>query len=133
MKTVFSILIINLFFVFTIQSQDPKKLNTFTNITPLELKKMSDTDPTAVIIDVRTKKEFKKGHLRNAVNAKDSKVLNQITDSLDLDQPLLVYCDEGTRSFTACIILVEKGFINVYNLETGLIGWKESDFELTKK
>ena len=133
MKTVIGfLLLINFFLTGELYSQT-KKLKTFKNITPTELKQISESDPTAVILDVRTKKEYRKGHISNSFNAGNSKALTKITDTLDLDQPLLVYCDEGTRSFTACIILKEKGFLNVFNLETGLIGWKESGFNLIKR
>lgn len=133
MKTIFTFLLLTNFFLTSELHCQTKKLKTFKNITATELKQISESNPMAVIIDVRTRNEYKKGHIKNSVNAKNSEVLSRVTDKLDFDQPLLVYCDEGTRSFTACIILKEKGFNNVYNLETGLIDWRESGFKLTKK
>ncbi len=133
MKTIFSfLLVINFLHTGLLYSQ-VKKLETIKNISALEFVKISESDPTSVIIDVRTKKEYKKGHIINSLNAEDSQALTKLTANLDFDQPLLIYCDEGTRSITACTILKEKGFVTVYNLETGLLEWEKSGYMLTKK
>lgn len=86
----------------------------------------------AVLIDVRTKKEFRKERLPNSILADKKKVLLSIADTLDHEQPLFVYCDEGSRSFTACILLADEGFKKIYNLEDGLIEWKRAGFQVVQ-
>ena len=83
-----------------------------------------------VLIDVRTVREFQKERIPNALLADNSKVLSNITDTLDLEQPLFIYCDDEARSSTACNLLIEKGFKNVYLLKEGLIGWKIHNLEI---
>jgi phage shock protein E len=69
-----------------------------------------------VIIDVRSKLEFKMGHAKNAINIP----LGSIQDSPKLadiakDTPILVYCASGTRSGMAAQILQSQGYTNVKN------------------
>ena len=40
-----------------------------------------------------------------------------------------VYCRSGKRSYAACEIMKDLGFKNVYNLESGYLGWVESGYE----
>ena len=83
-----------------------------------------------VLIDVRTYEEFQKERLHKAILASNSKELFSITDTLDLEQPLFIYCDEESRSITACKFLIERGFIHVYFLKDGISGWKKRDLEV---
>lgn len=85
-----------------------------------------------VIIDVRTWKEFKKCRLENASLAETSDFLKDIVKDCLPETPLLVYCEDGDRSRQACILLVDMGFTNVYNLSGGLNEWIENDYPLDR-
>ena len=39
-----------------------------------------------------------------------------------------IYCRSGNRSGKTVVILREKGFKNVFNLEGGIIAWKEENY-----
>ena len=82
-----------------------------------------------IIIDVRTKKEFEESKISEAILAENSKILNQISDTLDFDTPILIYCEYGDRSITACELLSRKGFKHLYNLKNGLIDWRKMDYK----
>ena len=86
-----------------------------------------------VLIDVRTQKEYNRERIPNALSASNRKILLALTDTLDLEQPLFIYCEEESRSITACSFLQERGFKYVYMLKDGIIGWKERDFTIDKK
>jgi rhodanese-related sulfurtransferase len=73
-----------------------------------------------VIIDVRTAKEFKHNPLPEAINAPTVKNLLSIIDTMDIDTPVLIYCDQGTRSIKACEIVCKKGFKIIVNLTEGI-------------
>ena len=63
----------------------------------------------AVILDVRTEKEYRTGHIEGAVNIPLSRLH---ADSLPLD-PAAVYitvCSHGLRSVKAAALLKEKGY-----------------------
>ncbi|WP_339610140.1 rhodanese-like domain-containing protein [uncultured Planktosalinus sp.] len=66
----------------------------------------------AVIIDVRTKEEFKSGHIKGSKNIP----LNTITNSLnDKQKTYILCCASGIRSGSAKNTLKSKGFLNIYN------------------
>lgn len=71
------------------------------------------------IIDVRSKKEYQEGHINGAINIPLFSIKKNI-DKINKDKKILVYCQSGTRSQKALVILKELGFENVYNLKGGL-------------
>lgn len=78
----------------------------------------------AVIIDVRSKKEFESGHIKGAKNIP----LNELSDklgSLKQDKTIITCCASGARSGAAQGILRSKGF-EVYNGG----GWKSLERKL---
>lgn len=71
-----------------------------------------------LIVDVRGEVEFKKGHLPGAINVPLS-VLRKHSHSLPKDQPILLNCWSGLRSYLAHRVLVQSGFNNVKTLAGG--------------
>lgn len=66
----------------------------------------------AVIVDVRTKEEFKSGHIKGSKNIP----LNTIHNSLkDKQKTYILCCASGIRSGSAKNTLKSKGFFNVHN------------------
>jgi len=78
-----------------------------------------------VLIDVRSYKEFRVERINNAILAGNSEELLAITDTLDFEQPLFIYCEEESRSITACSILIGRGFKQIHILKEGIFGWKQ--------
>jgi|SRR5690606_17971520 len=85
------------------------------------------------LVDVRTKEEFKSGHIKNALNI-DVKDVNfkSYTNNLKKDKPVLVYCRSGKRSSEAAEILKELGFTKIVSLEGGIVSWEEADLPISK-
>jgi len=70
----------------------------------------------SVVIDVRTKKEFDQGHLKNAVNIPHTEIKEKIENHVaDKNRKIIVYCRSGRRSGIAKDILDEMGYRNVIN------------------
>lgn len=68
----------------------------------------------ALIIDVRTKEEYKTGHIKGSLNIP----LNEIDEAMTWlvkDVPVVVLCASGSRSAVAEKILKANGFEKVYN------------------
>ena len=82
--------------------------------------------PNAQLIDVRTPLEYVEGHLQGAVliNIRDANFDTQI-QQLDRERPVFVYCRLGRRSLEAAKILEQNKFKVVYNLDGGIIAWRE--------
>ncbi len=68
----------------------------------------------AIIIDVRTKEEYQKGHLKNSLNIPLDK-LTSGWKKLDKSKTIITCCASGMRSSSAVGILKSNGFEKVYN------------------
>ncbi len=76
------------------------------------------------LIDVRTVREFSKGHLENAKNiVYQGANWDEQVASLDKDKPVYVYCAKGGRSAKCAALLEEAGFKKVFDLEGGITQW----------
>lgn len=76
----------------------------------------------AVILDVRTEKEFEMGHIEGSVNISLGTIRERYTE-LDPKKVYITVCSHGLRSVKAEKILKERGFKKVYN------GGAWSDFQ----
>lgn len=68
----------------------------------------------AVILDVRTEKEFAMGHIEGSVNISLGNIRERYIE-LDPDKTYITVCSHGLRSVKVEHILKEKGFKKVYN------------------
>ena len=92
-----------------------------------------NTEINKLILDVRPYRDFKKEHVPGSISVDDRKTLNKLTDTLDLEICLFVYCDDNSRSLEVCQVLQEQGFQNIYMLNGGITEWKKRKFELYRK
>ncbi|HFD12502.1 MAG TPA: rhodanese-like domain-containing protein [Crenotrichaceae bacterium] len=93
---------------------------------------INNHDPA--ILDVREPFEHAKGHIQDAINipaAKLSKRMNEIEKYKT--KPLLVVCQTGTRSVTACKNLYKQGYENVIHLTGGIQAWEDHKLPLMRK
>ena len=73
-------------------------------------------DNNTVLIDVRTKEEFKNGHLEKAINIPYTEIEEQIKSiTKDNHKNIVVYCRSGRRSGIAQKTLIQMGYKNVVN------------------
>ena len=72
--------------------------------------------PGAVLLDVRTPAEFRKGRIPGSTNVplQSIDIVEDVVE--DKDVPLFVYCHSGARSARAVGELMQMGFKNVKNL-----------------
>ncbi|MEW6673022.1 MAG: FAD-dependent oxidoreductase [Thermodesulfobacteriota bacterium] len=75
------------------------------------------TNSEVLILDVRTPREYRKGHLTNAVNI-PLDMLRSRLDELPRDREIWTHCFVGQRSYYAARILEQHGF-KVRNLSGG--------------
>ncbi|WP_300691207.1 rhodanese-like domain-containing protein [Chryseobacterium sp.] len=68
----------------------------------------------AIILDVRTEKEYNMGHIESSVNISLGTIRERYTE-LDPDKTYITVCSHGLRSVKAESILKERGFKHVYN------------------
>ena len=99
--------------------------NDINHVDPATFSKMISDEPDAVILDVRTKDEYSSFRIPKSVviDIYNSDFFNKI-DQLDRSKTYLVYCASGSRSVSACKQMKKMGFEKVYNLKTGILGWR---------
>lgn len=68
----------------------------------------------AVILDVRTEREFTEGHIPGAVNLSLGRLREDYTQ-LDSSKTYITCCSHGLRSIKAVQLLKERGLKRVYN------------------
>ena len=66
-------------------------------------------DGSLTLLDVRTEREFRAGHLEGFVNIPLDELRDHL-DSLDPGKPVRIVCQSGLRSYLACRILSQEGF-----------------------
>jgi rhodanese-related sulfurtransferase len=83
------------------------------------------SDPSVVILDVRTPQEFAEGHLANAINIDfQSGNFEQEIASLDKSKTYAVYCRSSNRSGEAVKVMADAGFTSMYDMDGGIIDWQ---------
>lgn len=79
-----------------------------------------------VLLDVRTPKEYKDGHIAGAVLIDYTAAsFKEELGRLDPGKTYLVYCRTGNRSGKAISLMRELGFRKVLHLSGGITKWKE--------
>lgn len=101
------------------------------NVNPLKFKELIVEKPDAVILDVRTTREVAQGKLTGSINIdiNDPEFIEKVSD-LDKSKPVLIYCRSGRRSGIAMMKMQNLGFKELYNLNTGILGWNKEGFKV---
>jgi rhodanese-related sulfurtransferase len=74
------------------------------------------------LVDVRTPLEYKNGHLKNAINIDFfSEKFDSEFNKLNKEKAIYLYCRSGNRSRKAANKLATMGFIEIYDLEGGIL------------
>jgi rhodanese-related sulfurtransferase len=102
----------------------------FKNVSVFEANQMVKREKI-LVLDVRTDIEYAQSHIRNAFLI-PLMVLSERVHELKEEQSILVYCNSGNRSKTACKYLVSKGFRHVYNMLGGIDSWIKEGYEVVK-
>jgi len=115
-----------------IQDLISNSFNKFESISPLiAVTKMNSDNP--LIVDVREQNEYAKSHIQDAVNIPLAK-LEEKLDSLSSykKNALIVVCQTGARSVSACKTLAKAGFEQVYNIAGGMQSWEDGNLPIKK-
>lgn len=88
----------------------------------------------AVVVDLRSRDDFRKGHIANAINLTASEIKNGSLGELEKHkaQPVIVVCANGTSSREPAENLSKAGFENVYTLKDGIAGWSGENLPLVR-
>ena len=94
-----------------------------TKISPEKVAEIFKTQKDSyIILDVRTKEEFDLGHLDSALLIPVDELETRYSELIK-DKPIIVYCRSGSRSAKAAVLLISKGFSQVYDMTGGINAW----------
>ena len=101
-------------------------------VSPADAAQVIADDPAGlVILDIRTLKEFNEARLADAimVDFYADDFADQL-DALDKDVPYVMYCRTGNRSVEAVKTMKELGFVEVYEIDGGIVNWFEQGYPI---
>jgi thioredoxin len=104
----------------------------FTELNAKQAKNLIK-DEKPLIVDVRTPNEYYTGHLERSKLIPLQQLEARLSELKQYkDKKILLYCRSGNRSTVASQILINNGFKKLYNLRSGIKGWKKEGFKLKK-
>ena len=112
-------------------SDKPKE--EYKNLSSAQFEELIQ-DKNIQLVDARTPAEYLEGHIKGSINlnVKDNDFSSTAEKLLNKEQAVAVYCRSGKRSRKAAGLLVKQGFKVVYNLDKGILQWKEEGREVVQ-
>lgn len=88
----------------------------------------------AVVVDVRGRDDYRKGHISNAINVLAADIKKGSFGELEKHkaQPIIVVCANGTSAAEPAAQLSAAGFENVSVLKDGVSGWSGENLPLVR-
>lgn len=95
------------------------------DLNATEFKQRIETDPKAIIVDVRSPQEEVEGLIDNSININimDPSFADK-AKALDPEKNYYVYCRSGGRSSSACGFMEQQG-LTTFNLAGGIQAWNQ--------
>jgi len=107
---------------FTLESVQRVPRMPVSSVKADELTDWLDRHPEFMVLDIRSREKYEKGHLKGAMSIPLHQ-LHERYNELPNDRALLLVDDQGFRSFLAASYLARKGF-RVIRLFGGMAAWK---------
>lgn len=95
------------------------KAGVYRQVHDHQIRERMDTD--ALIVDIREKEIFEKGHLKTGVNIPFSEIRKRLSE-IPKEKPVYIQCRTGQDSYNVVLALQQKGFRNVCNVCGGFMG-----------
>jgi rhodanese-related sulfurtransferase len=100
---------------------------------PADLLKEVKGNRDVIIVDIRSREEFARGHIPSAVNIPEDELHSRALDELPGSKLLVITsyaCSNDEMSGVARDSLLDLGFANVAILRNGIDGWAQQGFEV---
>ena len=102
-------------------------------VTAQQAYQLLQSNPDIVVLDIRTGREFRSGHIEGAININyfDRNFRDQIAE-LDGSKTYIMHCAAGGRSDASIRILRNAGLTNVYHMGGGTSEWRREGLPLVR-
>ena len=124
---------IALFFGLIVTSMKMKLSNVKQVSHHQAIQLMNDGD--AIVFDVRSRDNYKKGHIVKAIHVNMSEIKNDEIQRLGKykERPVITVCDMGMQAEQAATLMHKQGFQQMYSLKGGMNEWQSSHLPTTRK
>ena len=82
-----------------------------------------------VVLDVREQWEYDEGHIPGVTLIPMGEVANRLSE-IPTDKSVIVTCRSGNRSGQITDFLRQQGFVNVHNMDGGILAWEAAGYEV---
>jgi hydroxyacylglutathione hydrolase len=103
----------------------PHLIGDIPRATALAISQQLTSPTPPLILDVRSEKEWRSGHIPGSTNIPLTHLAEKIAQ-LPTDRPLVVHCEGGYRSAIAASILARAGLSHLTDLIGGIKAWAAS-------
>lgn len=127
------ILIIISFVFISCSSWKHSKSFAYSELNYQEFDNQIKQDSNFIIVDVRTSKEYRNGHMKNSINV--SYFGSTFTDSIKTllrDKTVYMYCQTQHRSPLASRKMKKLGFHKIIDLKGGFMKWENHQMPIEK-
>lgn len=105
----------------------PSPIDKFAHVDAAGAAKLIADEAALVILDVRMPNEFRRGHLKGALNLDITmSSFKKKIAALDKKAHYLVHCQSGKRSTSALHKLAKADFVKVTHLDGGIAAWTQA-------
>jgi rhodanese-related sulfurtransferase len=90
---------------------------------------------SGVVVDTRSDKDFKAGHIVDAIHLNNEKVSKNDFTSLEnhKDDPIIIVCSAGISAGKVASQMAKVGFTRVNLLKGGMNAWQSAGLPVAKK
>jgi phage shock protein E len=93
------------------------------------VKNAIDAKKDFILLDVRTREEYVKNHLSEAINIPVDEVAEKALKIIpDKNKTIYVYCFSGSRSILAVDALIQLGYKKVFDMSHGMLAWRAKGY-----
>lgn len=109
------------------------KMSPVKQISAQELTFLMNRE-NGVSLDIRSEKDFKKGHILDAINVSNDKISENGFAILEKHKydPIIVVCERGHTAVTVANKLNKEGFAKVSVLKGGMTAWSSAGLPVIK-
>jgi len=120
-------------FVLIVASWFKSMFSSIKAISPTQLTLLVNRE-NAVVIDIRSEDDFRKGHITDAKNLTQAQIDGQQLAGLEKqkDAPIIVVCQAGMSASKAAASLAKQGFTKVSILQGGMGTWTGASLPVVK-
>ncbi len=120
-------------FVLLIVNMYKSSTAIFKEVTASQVTHLMNRE-NGVVVDIRSKDEFKRGHITDALHILPSEIKEGNVSALESHKsdPIIVVCKTGQTARQSAELLAKAGFSNVNLLKNGLVAWNEANLPLVR-